>query len=243
MPMPQETLIDKRNALIGSGHTDWRISCIIADEIGVNPKMVEARLAKLRKDGLIGENPNRQAKRGKGFDLAGLRAKLMEEGLCDGAIAKAAAVQSGRSVESLKTTISRLAKEGEAPENPNNQEEAGPDEFRWLLRRCHELASIGLNRHSISHVLACESKRTAQAIRRMIWAMEKEGLFTDAKANRRKSSEMQGMIVERARMMEEGINDDDIARAIAERTCRRLETIKLLIYRAVHSGGCPANPK
>lgn len=242
MPLPRERLIERRNTLIASGHTDWRISCIIAKELRMNPKAVEARLAKLRKDGVIGENPNKQAKRGTGFDLAGFRTKLMEEGLCDGAIAREAAAKSGRSVNSLKTRISQLVREGKMPENENNQKAAEAEEFRWLIRRCGELASLGLTRHSMSHVLACESGRSPEALRRMIWGLEKDGLGSDATPNGRKSAEMQTIITERARLMKQGMDDAEIAKGLAKSMGRRPETIKLLIYRAVHDGGCPKNP-
>ncbi len=241
LPMPQERLIERRIVLIEEGYTDWRIACIIAKELGVNPKMVEARLASLKRSGTICENPNRQAKRRAGLDLAAFRERLMAEGLCDGAIAKEVSVQSGRSTESVKTTISRLASDGKIPKNPNNQKEAGPDEYRWLWRRCDELASIGLCRHSISQVLACECGRSPEAIRRMIWALEHDGLVMDDVPRGRRSAEMQGIIVERAALIREGKDDSEIAQEIGKRLGRRQETIKLLIHRAVHKGGCPEN--
>jgi hypothetical protein len=240
MMISAETLIARRSALIAEGRTDWGIACAIAKEQGASPRAVESRLARMVKEGNLERNPNRQAKHGIGFDLAGTRAKLMEEGLSDGAIARAASGESGRSIGSLKTAISKLVADEIIPANPNNQKETTAEEYRWLNRRSGELAGLGLNSRSISNVLACECEKSPEAIRRILWELNGEAEGTDLL--RKATREIERIIIARARLMNEGKDDREIALELAAGLGRRPETVRLIIIRAVEKGGCLKNP-
>ena len=235
----------RREQCILKGLTDWRIANLIAEELGASPRSVESRISYLVKRGELPENPNKQKKRRIDRDrLVELRGKLLEEGLCDGAIARALAQEEeGDRLASLKTTISAMKREGEFDENPNNQVEVSSEEYRWVRKRAKELASIGLNKVSIARVLEHESERNVNAIRRIVWELEKRGQLEIRERKRMASREIEGIILRRAKFLKAGWKDQTIANRIARDMGRKATTIKLIIHRIVTIGGCEENPK
>lgn len=121
-------------------------------------------------------------------------------------------------------------------------DDATPSEREWLIGRWEGLASIGLNAESISSVLSCECEMSGDGILQIFRELEEGGRVTEAGTGGKAGEEMEYIIVNRARLMERGKNDMEIAQEIAENMERRPDTIMLLIVRAVNNGGCPENP-
>jgi len=140
-------------------------------------------------------------------------------------------------------TISAMKREGEFDENPNNQVEVSSEEYRWVRKRAKELASIGLNKVSIARVLEHESERNVNAIRRIVWELEKRGQLEIRERKRMASREIEGIILRRAKFLKAGWKDQTIANRIARDMGRKATTIKLIIHRIVTIGGCEENPK
>lgn len=236
----------RRESGILKGFNDWRIANLIAGELGVSPRAVESRISYLVKKGELPENPNKQEKRriDRGR-LVELRDRLLEEGLCDGAIARAMAKEEGGDrIGSLKTAISAMKREGKLDENPNNQVEVSAEEYAWIKKRAVQLASIGLNKVSIARVLEHESEqRNANAIRRIVWELEKEGWLEIGEKNDLASRQIEYIIIRRAQFIKAGLRDQTIASRIAKDMGRKFHTIKLVIHRIVEKGGCAENPK
>lgn len=238
----REKLISRRQKLAGDGLTDWGIARVLAKEFGMTPKALEGRLKTLRRNGTIDENPNRQEK--KSFPREALieaRQRLAGEGLCDGAIAARISESSGRPVGSLKSAISALIKEGALEPNPNAQKEIERNEYAWIRRRRGELCRLGLSDTSISRVLAAEGgSRNAEAVRRAIWDLVRMGALE--KNSPGGNAGYERIIIRREELIREGMGDCDIAKTIADERGNRVDSVRLLIYRAVHNGGCRPNP-
>jgi hypothetical protein len=240
--LEDDSIVAAWNRLAAAGNTDWRIANIIAEEQKASARSIEGKIKKLRKSGKIGENPNKKAKRHRPGDLIlATRENMVAQGKCDGRIASEIAKATGASVGTLKTTISAMVKAGKIPPNPNNQVTAESKEFSWIRRRRRELMKLNLTDTSISRVLAFESEvRNQEAVRRMLWEMVADRIL--GKNENSGWTEMEEIILGRYVLMDEGLDDREIAAKIGEEWGRKHHVIGTMIYRAVHMGGCRVNP-
>jgi DNA-binding CsgD family transcriptional regulator len=241
-PLSDENIIVAWKRLAASGKTDWRIANIIAREHDVSPRSIEGKIRRLRKAGQIEDNPNKKAKKHRPRDLIlATRENMMAQGKCDGTIAREIAEVTGASVGTLKTTISAMIRKGAIPLNPHNQVPATSEEFKWVRQRRKSLQGIGLTDTSISKIIACESRsRNEEAIRRMLWEMVNDSLLE--RNENKGGKEFEEIVVRRYELMEHGMGDSKIAEKVSKERGKLKPTIGLIIYRAVHNGGCKKNP-
>ena len=241
-PLGDEAVVSLWQSLSAEGNSDWRIANIIAKEHNISPRSVEGKIRRLRRAGQIGENPNKKAKKHRPRDLIlATRENMMAQGKSDGRIASEIAKATGAGVASLKTTISAMVRKGEIEPNPNNQVAADAKEYRQIRKRRKELQKLGLNDTSISKILAFESEiRNAEALRRMLWEMVRDKLLE--KNSNQGNHEMEELILQRYEMMESGMKESSIARQMARERGKQHHTMGMMIYRAVHMGGCRENP-
>ncbi|MFH1685199.1 MAG: hypothetical protein ABH983_02735 [Candidatus Micrarchaeota archaeon] len=223
------------------GKKDWRIANIIGEETGRSPRAIEGQMRKLTKSGDLPQNENKQKKiRGNRVFLIEKRNELMGNGMCDGAIAKIISDETGKSLGSVKTTISAYVRKGTLEPNPNNQRTMDHIETKKIRKRREELKSIGLTDTSIARVLEVELKdRNANAIRRTLWELVGMGALEENTNSGDRTYEE--VLIQRETLRSKGKTDKQIAGQIAKEREMLPVTINFLIFKAVKDGGCPKN--
>ena len=166
-------LASERGHLIGEGFTDSRISKEICGRLGRASDVVEGKIIKMVRAGLLPPNPNRR-KAGRISKealerLKASRAKLMADGLCDAEIAERIAPEFRRSPRSMHSRLLRLVKKGLLARNPFSPKPFSGDELRLVTELYRLLVDQGLSNKAIARMISNElSERTTGSIERKL---------------------------------------------------------------------------
>jgi len=219
-------LVRKKYAeLIQEGLNDNQIAKIICKLVCRRFHSVLAKIREMRKKGELEENPNkRNRKEFSEEEIVLIKRKyteLVQEGLNDGQIARKISDELKREYPSLSEKIRKLRDGGTIGENPNKKKKTvtySDEEIVLIKRRYLKLVKKGLNDTQISREIGKELKRHFGSVRNKIRQLKESGGIRKNPNKQREFSEEEVEIIKRryAELVQEGLNDKQIARIISE---------------------------
>jgi hypothetical protein len=242
----EEKLIKERNRLLLEGLKDSQIAKKFADDFGLEKHSVDHKIYLLKKQKVLGENPNKR----RNFSEQELelinrkRTEFISKGLCDNKIARELTRYVCRNNNVLYCKIRQLVKKGEFEENPHQQREMSAEVIDTLIKRRNELVSKGYCDSEITIKLAVELGLKQGTIKGKINFLIKKAILSPNENVRKLFSrkDLSQIIRKRNKLMERGINDVDIARRIAKDLRRTEGSIRSKLKNLVNDGKIPPNP-
>jgi len=238
--------------LIKEGLNDKRIAKKIGKELGRQASSVDKRIREIRKDGEIGENPNRGRKKfgDKEIELIKRRyIELVKEELNDREIARKIGKELGRSTRSVEGKIRRIRENKKIVENPNNQETRPyiKEEVEFIKKRYTELVQEGLNDHQIAKKISREFGRSVRSVGHRIIKMREDKKIGE-NPNKQKTKEpyteeeIESIKKRYAELVKEGLHDAEISKRISEEIGRDVESLGAMIRKFRKKGKIDENP-
>jgi len=182
---PEEMAIlrSKRAELIVQGHTDRRISSVLAGILKRSAGSIDQKMRNLVKAGSLKRNPNKRDAviftAAEVDSIMKARAELLKEGRTDGAISKTLAKRMpGRHHGTIRYKILALVEKGRLAKNPNARTISGfSDEETDLIKaRRSELMRRGFDDGKIAKRLSTEMRgRSMETVSKKIQHMVRRG--------------------------------------------------------------------
>ena len=225
-------LIKRRyNELVGKGLNDAQIARRIIEGIDRSAASISQKLREMRESEEIGENPNNQ-KEYTEEEIKLIKRRydeLVREGFNDAQIARRIGKEIGRSRYSIASKIKKMREKGEIEKNPNNIKDFSEEEIKLIKRRYTELVEEGLEDFRIFKRISKEIGRNKHSVINKIRKMREKGEVEENpnKDRERYTNDKIELIKRRyAELVEEGFNDAEIARMIAEEVERNVRSVE-----------------
>jgi len=239
--------------LVKEGLNDNQISVRIGEELDRTPISVEAKIRRLKKNGIIWKNPNKQKTKGRLTDdeielIKRRYAELVEEGLNDAEISKKIGKELGRSAGTVRARIKKMRKSSRIKENPNKKENRKftGKEVELIKRGYAKLVGEGLNDTDIARKIANELDRDFGSVRDKIGRMRKDEEI-DENPNmfdRKEFSDKENELIKRrySELIKKGLSDRNIAKKIGKESRRNFGSVEQKIKKMRQDGTIGENP-
>jgi len=239
--------------LVEEGLNDGQMARTIGRELGRSSGSIGQKLRRMRKDKIIGKNPNSRKQNRKEFseeeiELIKIKhAELVKKGLGKWQIAKKIGKELNRSVGAVEQKIRRMTEKREIRENPNKERNVlSSKDIEFIKRRFVELVQEGLNDNQIGDRIGRELRIDSLTISSRIRRMRRNGELNENpnKGMRRFEKDEVAFIKRKySELVKKGLNEKQIAEKISEELGRNIGSVREKINKLKEKGEIKENAR